>query len=836
MGSYHQSSRDLEGLIKQMTVEEKALLLAGSTFWETNPIERLGIPRMKVSDGPNGARGENFDNGVKSACFPASVSLAASFNNELAARIGRALAQETRTKGARVLLGPTVCPHRHPTGGRNFESFSEDPLLAGRLASEYIKGLQSEGIGATIKHFAVNEQESNRFTIDAHVSERALREIYLKPFEIAVKDSKPWSVMTSYNLINGTHADSSSYLLTDVLRKQWGYEGHVMSDWGGTNSVAASLNAGHDLEMPGPANWRTPENIQRALDNNDISMTTLDARVLANLKLLERSGAFEDPTIPPERADDLPEHRALIRRAGAEGAVLLKNENNTLPLDKSKLGSVALIGLAKQFLGHGGGSAAVNAHRKITSYEAFEEAVGDDVQLRYAEGARIWRNLPPCSEGIVDLDGKPGLSLQTFNAKGVAGPTKSYPNTTFRSFESADVARVCLTGTYTPSATGRHYISFATIGNSKVYINDELVYNIEGKSADVMALLLGVAKEEQKRFDFVAGQPYQIRLEASTVADLDNPLSFLSNNILGFNFGLMEQHLMEANLLQEAIDVAKASDVAVVFVGNTPAWETEGCDRDDMNLPHNGSLDQLITAVAAANPNTIVVNSTGSPISMPWIKDVSAVLQAWFPGQEAGHTIADILLGSTYPGGKLPVTFPKKLSDSPAWENFPGDLKANRVEYKEGIYIGYRHYDKKPETVLFPFGFGLSYTTFNISNVALSSSSFEQGQSLSVTADITNTGTREGSEIVQVYVGSKNQNAVDRPLKELKGYAKVHLTPGSKQSVSVPLDHESFAYFNESKGKWSVDQETYVVSVGTSSTDILAAKEVKVGAAFDFDP
>ncbi|KAJ8112823.1 hypothetical protein OPT61_g4897 [Boeremia exigua] len=794
-------ARQIHGL--GMTFEEKVLLLAGSSFWETAGIERLGIPRMKLTDGPNGARGENFKEGVKSACFPAGVALGASFNNELAGEIGRALAQETETKGARVLLGPTVCPHRHPIGGRNFESFSEDPLLAGRLASHYIDGVQGEGIGATIKHFAANEQETNRSSIDARVGERALREIYLKPFEIAIKASQPYSIMTSYNVVNGTHADSNEYLLKNILRDQWGYDGQVVGDWGGLNSLAVALNAGLDLEMPGPASWRTTENIQRALDENEVTMETLETRVLENLKFLHRSGGFDHP-ISPERAEDLPEHRALIRRAGAEGSVLLKNKDNLLPLVPENIGSIAMLGLAKQCLSQGGGSAAVNPHRAITPYEAFEEALGGRVKLSYAEGANVLRNLPPCSEGVTDAEGKPGFSFQSVNAKGETGPTTNYPDASFRSRESTGMERIVLTGTYTPRVSGNHYISLATLGNTKVYINDELVFNVEGKSADVYAILLGVAIEDQKRYEFVADQPYRIRLEASTVPDPDAEVSFMSS-CLGFNFGLMEQHLMEADLLQEAIETAKSADVAVVFVGNTQAWETEGCDRDSMDLPRNGSFDELIAAVAAVNPNTVVVNSTGSPISMPWIDAVGAVLQVFFPGQEAGYTIADIIFGSTFPGGKLPVTFPKQLSDTPAWVNFPGDLKADRVEYNEGIYIGYRHYDRNPETVLFPFGFGLSYTTFEVHNVSISSTTLAKDQVLQIEAAITNSGTHEGSEILQVYVGPTNVGAVDRPVKELKGYAKTRLAPGAQEVVSILLDSGSFSYFDESKGKWSVD-------------------------------
>lgn len=703
------------------------------------------------------------------------------------------------------------------------------------MSSDYIKGLQDQGIGATIKHFAANEQETNRSSIDVQVSERALREIYLKPFEIAIKASQPVSIMTSYNVVNSIHADSNAFLLSKVLRSDWGYKGHIMADWGGTNSLAMALNAGLDLEMPGPATWRTFDNIKKALENGDVTLETLDERVFQNLVFLQRSGAFDHPVITQERADDLPEHRSLIRRAGAEGAVLLKNKGNILPLEKDQIGSLAMIGLAKQCLSQGGGSAAVNPHHEITPYDAFEEELGEKVQLHYAEGANTMRNLPPCSEGVVDLEGKPGFSFQSFDQNGELESTKNHPSSSFSSRESTGLTRVKLTGCYKPKVTGKHYISLATIGNTKVSIDDEIVFNVEGKSADVYAILLGVAVEEQKRYDFVAGQSYRIQLEASIVSDPDQEVSFVSN-CLGFSFGLMEQHLMEMDLLQEAIEVARSSDVAVVFVGNTQAWETEGCDRATMDLPRDGSFDRLIAAVTAVNPRTIIVNSSGSPISMPWLEDVSAVLQMWYPGQEAGYTIADIIFGAAYPGGRLPVTFPKRLSDAPAWDNFPGDLKANQVEYKEDVFIGYRHYDRKPETVLFPFGFGLSYTTFTVTDIVASSMSFEDGHNLVISAKVTNIGKCRGSEVLQVYVSPPGNGPVDRPIKELKGFAKVCLEPGDEQSLDISLQRDSFAYFNESKGSWSVDSGKHLIYMAVSSLHILKTIEISVPTPFDFNP
>ena len=815
---------DIEAIISQLTLEEKASLLAGRDFWTTNAVPRLGVPTLKVSDGPNGARGEAFHGGIKSACFPACVSLAASFDRTHAQDIGQALAEETRTKGATVLLGPTVCPHRDPRGGRNFESFSEDPYLAGELASDYILGLQGGGVGATIKHFAVNESETKRFTIDAKLSQRALREIYLKPFEIAVKKSDPWALMTSYNLINGTHADSNKQLITKVLREQWGFKGLVMSDWGGVNSTEESLNAGHDLEMPGPAQWRTLEKILSAIKAGKLSEQTLDDRVRKVLELLIQTGKFDDPTIPDEAAVDTPAHRELIRSVGADGMVLLKNENNVLPLQTENLKSIALVGLAKEFLGHGGGSAAVNAHHKITAFDGLQEALGSKVEVQYAEGVRILRNLRSMQDDVVDESGQAGFSCHlTTTASNTE--TKNVPNTKFMSIERSDVDSVLMTGKFTPRVSGAHYISFASVGTSSVQIDNDVVFDIQGLSADTMAMLLGTATEERKQYTFKAGQTYNITIKAKAVKSGDQDLSILTNPLVCFNLGFTLQAEFEADLLAEAVKVAKSTDVAIVFVGHTPVWETEGADRDYMNLPVDGSQDKLIQAVAEVNKNTIVVNSTGSPIAMPWLENVSAVLQAWFPGQEAGHAIADVLIGKHNPSGRLPVTFPKRIEDAPTYKNFPctGDLKDLHVDYEEDIFIGYRHYDRSQngDNVLFPFGYGLSYTTFSTSDVQISSITVSANDTLTISATVKNTGKVTGSETLQVYVGAVEAEKLGRPKKELAGFAKARqLQAKQTEKVQVQVSvKESFSHWDEERYGWVVPAGKYTVTIGTSSAE-----------------
>ncbi|KAL2841031.1 glycoside hydrolase superfamily [Aspergillus pseudoustus] len=831
------ANKDWASLIREMTLEEKCSLLAGADFWRTTAIERLGIPSLKMSDGPNGARGENFFGGKTSACFPASVSLAATWDPGLVQAIGHALADDTKTKGARLLLGPTVCPHRQPLGGRNFESFSEDPFLAGSLATKYIKGLQSNGIGAVIKHYAANEQETLRNTIDVRVSERALRELYLRPFEMAITEAKPLGVMTAYNSVNGDHADMNEFLLKKVLREEWGFIGLVMSDWGGTNSLVESLNAGLDLEMPGPPTHRTLKAVQEALESGRLAMETLDSRVATNLECLARTGCFgKTLSSSEEQAVDLPEHRALIRKAGSNGIVLLKNRGNVLPLEPANYRSIALLGLAKEYLGHGGGSAAVNSHHKVTPFDALHEALGDSCELKYAEGTRIWRSLPVLSSGVTTREGQPGFDVEiTF---GNSTPNKSIvsPVSALRFTELRNIAAVVMAGVYKPAESGAHYLSFTIFGEATISIDSEVVLQTEN-SRDLMGTLLGAADAVQVQHNFIAGKEYHIQISAKAGDASDSGISVLGNSYLGFSLGLAHQQEYEADLLSSAVDAARTSDIAIVFTGHTPEWETEGVDRDTFALPKNGSQDKLVKAVAAANPNTVVVNCTGSPISMPWVSDVAAILQAWFPGQEAGHSIADVLLGKVNPGGKLPTTFPRELDNCAAAANFPGNVQNRVVHYEEGVFVGYRHHDRFPDGVLFPFGFGLSYTTFSIddASVEISTQVLTSAEStITVRVSVHNSGQVSGSEVVQIYVQYLDHNpAIQRPIKELCGFGKVELDPGQLGWMEQTVASRALAYWNDGKKLWSVDAGNYALHIGTSSTFIHAVKRFSVPTAFD---
>ncbi|KAI5208164.1 family 3 glycoside hydrolase [Aureobasidium subglaciale] len=790
---------------------------------------------QKVSDGPNGARGAAFRDGPTAACFPASVSLAATFDLKLAYRVGKALAEETLTKGANVLLGPTVCPHRHPLGGRNFESFSEDPLLTGRLASQYIQGLQDQGVGATLKHFAVNEQETRRFAMNANVSEKALREIYLKPFEIAIKEANPWALMTSYNSINGKNADMNEHLLQNILREEWGYKGLCMSDWGGTNSTAESLKAGLALEMPGTARYYSEPAVKGNIAAGRLSENTINQRVEEILNLLALTGKFDNPESSAERAIINPEHSKLIREAGADGIVLLRNEDNILPLKSDEIKKIAVLGLAKQCLAHGGGSASVNAHYKITPYEALSKAFEPDTVLLYAEGAHMQRTLPILSENLLDLEGRPGLTMTKYSLEhsNKVDNVQTVQVCRYMSLGQAPASRVILEGTYTPGESGCHQLELSSIGFATLSINGTLVACTEGNAVDPVAFLQGNAEGPRESFTFKQGKSYLFKLE---VRQSSNTSGFLLlNGAMGISLGLMEQSVVESDLLAPAVEAAGNAEVAVVFVGNTTAWESEGRDMDSMNLPANGSQDKLVAAVAEANPNTIVVISTGVPVVMPWLSSVKAVIQTWFPGQEAGNAIVDVLTGAINPGGRLPVTFPKSLEDTPAYGNFPGDMERLQVDYVEGSFIGYRHYDYLPDTILFPFGHGLSYTTFEFSNGNLTSSTdarhHEADSTWIVSADVTNIGKVDGSEVVQVYMTPPAHAAGSKTQRKLVGFSKLRLRAGDSGSISIKFTRDEFSEYDEASSQWVVEGGEHLVEIATSASKADVKRTFKITLA-----
>lgn len=717
-----------------------------------------------------------------------------------------------------------MCNHRHPLGGRNFESFSEDPYLTGKMASSVVQGLQERGIAATIKHFVANEQETDRLNVDTIVSERALREIYLKPFEITIKEAKPLAVMTAYNKLNGVHADSHRFLLKQVLRDEWGWNGLVMSDWGGTNSTADSLNAGLDLEMPGPTRWRTVEAVSEAVKKGHVVEATITERARNVLNLIEKVGGFENPSIPPEESIVNPKHSNLIREVATQGITLLKNDGGILPLGKEQVKGkkVGLFGLAKEALIHGGGSASLNAHYRISPEEGLRAAYGDSVEFKFAKGAHTYRLLPPLASSCKDLKGNAGWTMELFRAGRTDRSFKTTHGVRDSSFSpildnEAKDSEVQFTATFSPSETGAHYLGCSGIGPTVVTINDKVVFEQKENSPDPMGFLLGGNPEQEFTIPFTKGMEYKIQIHSKP------PVGGSDWGILaglpGFRMGFMAQEEHDLDMITHAKQVARECDIAIVFTGHTPAWETEGQDQVGFHLPRDGSQDKLVETVASVNSKTIVVNSTGVAIALPWLDKVSALVQAWFPGQEAGNAIADIISGAVNPSGRLPFSWPKRIEDAPAYGNFPGEVKNDQltVKYEEGVFVGYRHYDRvAKEKIQFPFGFGLSYTTFSVSDgqvVQISPEVFSAG------AVVSNTGRVAGSTVLQLYVG-RMQPSRDHPIKTLAAFKKVYLQPGQKQTVELSLAFKDFAYFDEASRSWRIDRGRYDFSFGQSTANI----------------
>lgn len=905
------ANMDIEAVLRSLTLEEKVehsytlardfnthshlqiSLLAGASFWGTAAIPAKCVPSVILTDGPNGTRGVRLDGSTRAACFPAAVSIAATFDGDIAQRIGNALAEEAATKGARCLLAPTVCIQRHPLGGRNFETYSEDPLLSGTMARRMIAGIQATGtIAATIKHFVANEQEASRTTSDSRMAERTLREIYLRPFEIAVKSggsSTPYAVMTSYNCLDGTHCDGNQRLLEGVLRGEWKWEGLVMSDWGGTNSVVESLNAGLDLEMPGPPRQRTIPAVLAAINAGDVSVETIDGRTRNVLAFLQKLGAWHSDSAggasssssPVERAVDRPEHRRLIRDAGSRGIVLLKNDNAVLPLQKNSIANIttktkptiALIGLAKDTLAHGGGSASVRPHYKISPWDALHAALGDSYHLAYAKGFRRLRLLPSLrshEENVEDddadvdpnpdslpggtvhgLDGKAGFTLLFHDADTngqIARPTENasiitHGHTT--SSYSPVGSQVSLNkvleivGDFAPYTSGNHCLSCSGIGPTQVFIDDTMIFNQITNAPDPMGALFAANTEPEVRYHFEKGRTYRLRIRSHPPANLTAlGLSILegrSGARLGFL--LASDRDGDESLLSEATEAAASADIAIVFTGHDPQWETEGRDQDSFNLPR--TQDAVVNAVADAAPvgKTIVVNSTGTPVAMPWLSQVGAVLQTWFPGQECGNAIADVLTGAINPEGHLPVSFPRRIEDAPAHGHFGAGLDDPKpvVDYVEGVFVGYRFYDRAGASLLnFPFGHGLSYTTFDIGTpkVDFQDKGMYSTASYTVTVPISNRGSVYGGVALQLYIGraSLAMAATTRftipppadahPIKTLIAYKKVRLAPGATKEVTLTAPVRDFAYFDDvHTQQWLVEPGIYRFYCGFSATD-----------------
>jgi beta-glucosidase len=809
----------IDALLDQMTLEEQVGLLAGADFWTTVAVERLGIPKIKVTDGPNGARGGgSLVGGVKSACFPAAIGIGAAWNPELVRQMGVALAEETKTKGARVLLAPTVNIHRSGLNGRNFECYSEDPVLTSALAVAYIEGVQSQGIAATIKHFVANDSEVERQTMSSDLDERTLREIYLPPFEAAVKKAGVWAIMSSYNRLNGVWTSENHWLLTELLRQEWGYDGIVMSDWFGSHTTEASVIGGLDLEMPGPTRDRGDKLIA-AVREGRVPAETVKAAARRILLLLERVGAFADPSMPEERAEDHPEHRALIRKLGTDGMVLLKN-NGILPLDKSALDRIAVLGPnAAEPRVMGGGSAQINAHYKVSPLDGIRTALSGTNRVIHLKACRNNR-LAEIVRGDVTVD--------FFHGRDWSGPSVHHATAEESQFFWLDMpapelhprdfsARI--TTRFRPEETGVYVFGMTNAGFAKLYVDGDLVVDGEtGWAKGDNFFGLGNSEIRIER-QLEAGRTYEIRVDYRAI-----PEGYEGIEIRAVRFGV--ELPTTDGAIAEAVEQARACDVAVLVLGRDGEWDTEGLDLPNMRLP--GRQEELIEKVAAVNPRTVVVLQTGGPVEMPWLDKVSAVIQAWYPGQEAGNAIADVLFGDAEPGGRLPQTFPKQLADNSAItgdaSTYPG--KSGHVVYAEGLYVGYRHHDSHAIKPLFPFGFGLSYTQFAWS--APRASTLDIGPAgATVEVEVTNTGDRAGAELVQLYLRQKAP-ALPRPDKELKAFAKLHIPAGQTRKATLSIAVRDLAHFDPKARAWIAEAGDYELVIAANAEDIRATLPLRL--------
>lgn len=800
----------IEALADAMTVEEQVSLLSGEDFWSLPAIARLGIGKLRVTDGPNGARGGgSLIGGVTSAAFPVGIALGASWDRGLVGEIGRALAEEVKSKGAHVSLAPTVNIHRSVTNGRNFECYSEDPLLTAELATAFVGGLQGQGVAATVKHFVGNESEIERTTMSSEIDERTLREVYLLPFEWAVKRAGTWGIMSSYNRLNGTFTSEDPWLLTQVLRREWHFDGVVMSDWFGSHATAETINAGLDLEMPGPTRDRG-DRLVAAVQAGAVTPQMLRQRVCNVLRLMQRVGSLDDHRPFVERAEDRPAHRALIRRAGAEGTVLLKN-TGVLPLQPAGLGRIAVIGPnARTAQIMGGGSAQLNPHYRVSPWDGLVAALGAE-SLVFAAGATNHR-FEPLLAGP--------FTAEYFASTDLSGPVVH--TETLASAEAFWIGRVAggavdphnfsvrLTGSFTPDQTGTFRAGIHSAGLSRLLVDGRPVADAWAGWRRGRTFFEEGCDEVVGEVALEAGRPHAITIEFATKP-------FVTLGLAAFRAGI-GLPLGDA-AIAEAAAVARDADIALLCVGRNGEWDTEGSDLTDITLP--GRQDELVAAVAAANPRTVVVLQTGGPVEMPWLDDVAAVLEAWYPGQEAGNAIADVLLGRAEPGGRLPQTFPARWSDNPAHAQdrqvYPG--LDGRVRYEEGVFVGYRHYDRHGLTPLFPFGFGLGYTQFALADLKLDATAFETDAALTVSARLTNTGARRGSAVVQVYVGDEAAS-LPRPARELKGFEKLTLDPGESRIVSIALDERAFAFYSPEAQHWKIEPGRFTIGVGFSAADI----------------
>ncbi|MEI3846716.1 MULTISPECIES: beta-glucosidase [unclassified Microbacterium] len=790
----------LQPLLERLTLEQKAALVQGADFWTTVAVPEIGLRAMTLSDGPAGVRGPRWDEREPSLNLPSGSALAAAWDVDLAYRYGAAAASEARRKGVDVVLGPTINLHRSPLGGRHFECFSEDPELSAELAAAYVRGLQDNGVAATPKHYVANDSETDRFTVDVRVGERALRELYLAPFERAV-EAGAWAIMSSYNAVDGVTMTEND-LLETPLNSEWGFDGVVISDWTAVRSLDA-VPAAQDLAMPGPAPaWA---DLVEAVRDGRVAEADLDRKVLRLLLLAERVGALGDATPVEPAPVDGP---AFARQAAISGTVLLRNEG-VLPWDAATLGRIAVIGQnARDARTQGGGSATVIPERVVSPLDAIR-AAAPGAEVRYEIGAVVQEGVAeiPLAQLRNPATSEPGLRVAFFDADGTELFAENRRSTSLVWFGGdapiAASATVVLETLYTPEHSGDIELGFAGANPGRLFVDGHLVLDdapvIEG--TDLGAAFLN-PPSLTSTVAVTAGRETAIRVEFSRAPG--GPLS----GAMSATLGIAPERTDADDLIARAVAEAEASDVAVVVVGTNSKVESEGYDRTSLELP--GRQDDLVRAVAATGTPTVVVVNAGSPVVMPWAGEVGAIVQGYFGGQEFGHAVADVLTGAAEPGGRLPTTWPRALADVPVTEVVPTD---GRLEYREGIHIGYRAWLRADAAPAFPFGHGLGYTTWSWGAAQ------RVGDALEIT--LANTGDRAGKQVVQVYA-ERADSSVERPERWLVGFATVHAAPGETVTATIAVPPRRLAHW---AGEWVVEPGAFTLRAGASVADLPLALE-----------
>jgi beta-glucosidase len=789
----------VDSIVRQMTLEEKITYIGGINNFFIRAIPRVGIPELKMSDGPMGVH----DYGPTTA-YPAGIALAASWDVDLARRAGAMMGDDARARGVHFILAPGVNIYRAPMCGRNFEYFGEDPFLASRVAVSIIEGIQSRRVIATAKHFMGNNQEYDRHNVSSNIDERTMREIYLPAFETAVKEGHVGAIMDSYNLVNGVHMTQNDYLNNKILKQEWGFRGILMSDWDSTYDGIAAANAGLDLEMPSGRFMNVPT-LMAAVNEGKVSVATIDDKVRRILRTAIEFGFFDSP----QEDKSIPAYnqagRELVRQEARESMVLLKNSGNLLPLDKSNVKTIAVVGPdSYPAVPGGGGSSQTTPFNAVSFMEGISNYLGAGAKVLYVEDNPQLNDVFQRQQFVTAPGGEVGLKGEYFNNQDLEGSpalTRTDRLVAFNWGEGSYAAdgpvdnfSVRWTGYFVPGTSDDYKLYTSADDGVRLFIDDEQVINDWQRHAE---------KLNSYTRHLEGGHAYRIRLEY---------FEAVGSASVGFGVASAQEFVG-----RDTKAVAAKADVAIVCVGFDPATESEGSDRT-FQLPPG--QDELIRQISSVNKNTIVVITSGGSVDMTqWIDRIPGVIEAWYPGQEGGAALAQILFGEYSPSGRLPASFERKWEDNATFRSYYPKPGEKQLEYTEGVFLGYRHFDRDGVKPLFPFGYGLSYTTFAYHNLKVSPVTGKLNQPVIVSFDVENTGHRDGAEIAQVYVGDTHAS-VPRPVKELKGFARIELEPGESRHVSVALDRRAFSFYDVKQKDWSAEPGRFDILVGGSSDKI----------------